>query len=492
MLFNSWQFIFAFLPVTLAVLNLIPASRPPARKVWLIFASLAFYAFWKPEYVLLLAASIAGNFCVSRTLSQCRRTDRARLILALGVSANVLLLGYFKYAGLMVELAHLLTGHPVPVIKIILPLAISFFTFTQIAYLVDVYRHPGLHYPFLDYTLFVVFFPHLIAGPILRHWEIIPQFQRTGFRVDSGDASVGLTLFICGLVKKILLADSVMPFANSVYAAAEAGQGVDGFTAWLGTLAFGLQIYFDFSGYSDMAIGLARLFGIRFPVNFNSPYVAVSIIDFWRRWHITLSRFLREYIYFPLGGNRCGGFQQAANLLATMLISGLWHGAAWTFVIWGGIHGLFMLVARGWRLLVKNISWFNEELKPWRLAARILTFGAVTLAWPFFRASNTAVALHLSASMLGWNGFHSAAGLPGFDYSDAVKIIGPVLLLAVAFPNTQELLCDFHPVLETISSHFRFRMVLNARWGFALGLVSFLALHAAFHSGPSPFIYFNF
>src|SRR5580765_2542721 len=334
MLFSSANFIFLFLPVTLVVFFLIPTEPAWPRKVWLLAASLFFYGYWKIAYVPLLLASIGGNYAVAELITRHRHHRAATVVFVIGIALNLGLLAYFKYMNFLLQVVSAVAQHQLPHLRIILPLAISFFTFTQIGYLVDVYRNQSLHYRFLDYAFFVVFFPHLIAGPIVRHWEIIPQFAERTLKVNLADMSVGLALFFIGLYKKVLLADPLSGYVAAVYGAATKGLTLTWFDGWFGTLAFALQIYFDFSGYSDMAIGLARLFGIKFPINFDSPYQAASVNEFWSRWHITLTRFLREYLYFPLGGNRCGPVRHALNILVTMFLSGLWHGAGWTYVIW--------------------------------------------------------------------------------------------------------------------------------------------------------------
>ena len=319
MIFSSWQFILVFLPLALLVYQLIPQGRTVWRKLWLTAASFIFYGYWDIDYIPLLVFSILFNYGIAEWMFRKHGRRRTGWILVLGVAVNLGLLGYYKYADFLIRSFNAVTRAEIGLLELILPLAISFFTFTQIAYLVDVYRDQAKHYSFLDYSLFVVFFPHLIAGPIVRHWEIIPQYSPKMVRFNREDFSVGLAIFLIGLYKKLLLADPVSQVADSVFGAANSGAVLTWFDAWLGTLAYTLQIYFDFSGYSDMAIGLARMFSIKFPVNFNSPYKAGSIAEFWRRWHITLMRFFREYLYIPLGGNRCGKTRHYANILAVFL-----------------------------------------------------------------------------------------------------------------------------------------------------------------------------
>jgi D-alanyl-lipoteichoic acid acyltransferase DltB (MBOAT superfamily) len=326
MLFNSPAFIFGFLPA--ALLGFFVLGRSGLRHlaiVWLGFVSLIFYGFDNPVLQLpIILTSIVFNFVMGRALAR----ERSYKLLAIGVTSNLLLLGFFKYAGFFLDTVSDVTGLTVPRPDIPLPIGISFYTFTQIAFLVDVFRGEAKEYELPKYGLFVTFFPHLIAGPILHHRETIPQFDRPEiFKPQLDYIAHGLGWLAIGMFKKVMLADNIAPFSDVVFNAAAKGAAISLTDAWIGTLSFTLQIYFDFSGYSDMAIGLALLIGITFPLNFNSPYKAHSLIDFWRRWHITLSRFLRDYLYVPLGGNRRGSFRRYSNLLITMVVGGLWHGA---------------------------------------------------------------------------------------------------------------------------------------------------------------------
>jgi alginate O-acetyltransferase complex protein AlgI len=514
MLFSSWNFIVYFLPATLLGFYLIPTSFEVARKSWLILASLFFYGYWKIDYVPLLLVSILVNYSVAEGITRRAGSSWPRLFLIAGTSFNLVLLGYFKYTNFGATFLSWILQKNVGHFNIILPLAISFFTFTQISYIVDVYRDRHVHYRFLDYILFVVFFPHLIAGPIVRHWEIIPQFALREFRVNRDNFGVGVTLFLLGLIKKYL-ADSVSFYADNVYVGAARGAAVSSFDAWIGTLAFALQIYFDFSSYSDMAIGLARMFGIRFPFNFDSPYRATSIIVFWERWHRTLTRFLREYVYFTLGGNRRGPFRQIVNIMATMLLSGLWHGPGWTFVLWGGLHGSYLVINHQWRLLLKRMNWAPVHWL-YRGAGAALTFLAVTLAWALFRAAHLQVAGKVLSDMLAVGGFSLPEQLVGHGalrdrflaplgfrfvptgdlqikhYDNALEIIAFLLFVCWALPNTQQLLAKYHPVLEPVNRPPPFYLKLGLGTGVVLGFLFFLLLRNCYVSQPSPFIYFNF
>ena len=513
MLFSSWQFIFLFLPVALAVFFLIPAQPAWPRKIWLLAASLFFYGYWKIEYIPLLLFSMCLNYTVAEFITRHRHHPAARPAIILGVSLNLLLLGYYKYTNFIVQFLGRASQHDFGRFDIILPLAISFFTFTQIGYIVDVYRNQSLHYRFLDYSLFVVFFPHLIAGPIVRHWEIIPQFAERTLKVNLADTSVGFALFLIGLYKKMLLADPLSSYVATVYGAASQGVILTWFDAWLGTLAFAMQIYFDFSGYSDMAIGLARLFGIKFPINFASPYQAGSINEFWTRWHITLTRFLREYLYFPLGGNRCAPWRHALNIMATMLLSGLWHGAGWTYVIWGGLHGFYLVVAHRWQTFTKARGW---HLDYWwyRFLAVSLTFLMVLFAWVFFRAPTLPVAGSMIGSMLGQHGLTMSDAatnphkIPGIwwsklgvqfvprtfdaEYTPLIKLLVVTLVIVFFLPNAQQLLAAYAPALEKAQRPGFFQLKLGWASGLLLGGAFFWIVRSFYVAAPSPFLYFNF
>ncbi len=386
MLFNTKLFILVFLPVALGGYCLIGQLGRRAGLVWIFAASLMFYGCWNPVFVLLLLASIGMNFCFGKLVAS------RRVWLVLGLGFNLCLLGFFKYS----DFFGTLLGMNRPFGGILLPLGISFFTFQRIMYLVDTSRGDIKNVPFLDYACFIAFFPHLIAGPIVRPRHILPQLAAiqplTQLR---GRLADGLEIFLLGLAKKIVLADGLARFADPGFAAAARHDPLSLLEAWVALLAYALQIYFDFSSYSDMAIGLARMFGISFLVNFNSPYQARDIGDFWRRWNITLSAFLREYLYIPLGGNRHGEARRITNLMVTMLLGGLWHGAALRFMLWGGLHGAF-LVIHGWserlRLRVPpGISWG-------------LTLICVLFAWVPFRASGFAAAMDFYRGLFGFNG----------------------------------------------------------------------------------------
>jgi D-alanyl-lipoteichoic acid acyltransferase DltB (MBOAT superfamily) len=436
-LFNSYVFLFLFLPVT--ALGFAALGRLSHRLTlgWLTLCSLFFYGFWNPPYLLLLGLSVGVNFGCGWCLSALHRTRWSHLLLALGLTFNLALLGYYKYAGFFLRTVNDVTGTALTVPEIVLPLGISFFTFQQMAYLVDAWKGLTREFRLIDYTLFVTFFPQLIAGPIVHHKELLDQFaaqKRLRFRAD--DVAVGIVVFVLGLFKKVVLADNVSGYANEVFGATASGVVPVVGDAWIGVLAYTFQLYFDFSGYSDMAVGLGRLFGIAIPVNFDSPYRATSVVDFWRRWHMTLSRFLRDYLYIPLGGSRRGPFRRYVNLLLTMVLGGLWHGAGWTFLLWGGLHGLYLCVNNAWSSVCRRAGWEWTQRRWWRVVATGLTFLAVIAGWVLFRAADTSSALTLLAAMVGVG---SSGAVPlVHDADEAALFLLGLAGIVWACPNTQE------------------------------------------------------
>jgi len=426
MLFNSYEYIFLFLPVMLAGFFLIGRKvHHQAALAWLLIGSLFYYGWWNPAYVSLLVGSMIFNYAVGYQLQSRKTADEFRKgILVFGIAVNLGLIGYFKYANFFVENLNLTLNMAFHLKKIILPLAISFFTFQQIAYLVDAYRHELQEYNFLHYFLFVTFFPQLIAGPIVHHKEMMPQFgQRKLHKPRAKDFAFGITIFAVGLFKKVILADGVAQYASPVFETAEKGkQLVTAFDAWGGAIAYTLQLYFDFSGYTDMAIGSALMFGIKLPLNFNSPYKAMNIIDFWRRWHMTLGRFFRDYLYVPLGGGKVGASRMVINLFVTMLLGGVWHGAGWTFVLWGALHGLYLALNHLWRTFREKI--LGHDMSKTSLLGKIislaLTMFAVIIGWVVFRAETIGGAVVMLKSMFGANG----ASVPG-----AIAHVHPAITL---------------------------------------------------------------
>ncbi len=394
MLFNSYLFIFLFLPIALIGYFALGRLGNLAPVIWLALASLVFYSVSNWQFVLLLLASVAFNYGVGLLLLSKRLRAVPRFtVLTVGVAGDLLVLGYFKYAGFLAANLNAIfsTGFAV---NILLPVGISFYTFTQIAFLVDAYSGKVARYALPHYALFVTYFPHLIAGPILHHKDMIPQFERAAAkRPDAHLILCGLIIFAIGLFKKTCLADGIQPLVALAF-----GPTAPSFDqAWIGALAYTFQLYFDFSGYSDMAIGLSLMFGIFLPLNFNSPYKAMSIIDFWRRWHMTLSQFLRDYLYIPLGGNRRGRTLRYVNLMITMVLGGLWHGAAWTFVAWGALHGAYLCINHAWNNYGPAVAPRFARLA--NIAAFILTFLSVVVAWVFFRADSMSTALYVLSKM---------------------------------------------------------------------------------------------
>jgi alginate O-acetyltransferase complex protein AlgI len=390
MLFNSQVFIVGFLPVVLGLYYLVAAHRA-ARQSVVVLASLGFYAWWDVRFVPLLAGLTVANWLVAQWFG----AWRAKWIPVLGVCLNLAVLGLFKYADFFRGTVFNLLGEGWAPWSLILPLGISFFVFQKISYLIDLRRGDRHIYGFLDFCMFVMFFPQLIAGPLVRHNEIIHQFDLDPRRAEMWEnLSRGFVLFIIGVAKKVALADTLAMVADPLFVKAF-GTPLSVAEAWTAAGAYSLQIYFDFSGYSDMAIGLALMFGLRLPLNFNAPYRALSVRDFWRRWHMTLSRFLRDYLYIPLGGNRCGPLRQAVNVVATMLLGGLWHGASWTFVAWGGLHGVALAV---------NHVWETRGIRLPRAVAWVLTLSFVMCGWVLFRSPDFGHAGQVLASMVGWHG----------------------------------------------------------------------------------------
>jgi len=462
MLFNSPVFLFLFLPVTVAAYIAVRHFLGPrAVLALLLIASIFFYGWWNPVYVPLLLGLALFNFVVARGLTACRQMGRNNwlsLLLTFGVVVDLAVLGYFKYTDFFIETANTLFATDFLLQRILLPLGISFFTFQKIAYLVDASRGEVEKHDLLEYCFFVMFFPQLLAGPITHHSEIFSQVKGPwAFDLKSSNFMLGITIFVIGLFKKVVLADHFAPLVSPVYEAAEAGERLDFFLAWQAALAFKFQLYFDFSGYSEMALGAARLFGIQLPLNFNSPYRALNVVDFWRRWHMTLTRFLLRYVYIPLGGSRHGVPRLYRNLLITLFLSGLWHGAAWHFALWGTVQGTTMIANHAWRSFWRPINaWWSHA------TARLVTFFVLTMVLVLHRASSVDVALQIYRGMFNLPESWGAALGP---MADALKWLGmrfngpPVeaehlelvlwLIAWMAFmwflPNTQQLLARWHP-----------------------------------------------
>jgi len=498
MLFNSYPFILVFLPLALLGFHLLRGRGLERQSVaFLVLMSLAFYGWWDAIYLLLLVPLMLATYWLAGLIMPRNgvRPALARPLLVLGISGNLATLGYFKYANFFVDNANALFGLDLFLAQVVLPLGISFFVFQKIAFLADAYAGKVDRLNLLDYSLFVTFFPQLIAGPIVHHSEVLPQFRRGG-AVPWPYLAMGLTIFAIGLAKKVLLADTAATFATPQFDAAAAGAQLDMLAAWSGALAYTAQLYFDFSGYTDMAIGAGLLFGIRLPINFDSPYKATSIIDFWRRWHITLSRFLRDYLYLPLGGNRKGPARRHVNLFIVMLLGGFWHGAGWTFVVWGALHGFYLALNHGWRALRARLGLADSYGRSGRFAAGAVTFLAVVVAWVFFRAADVTAATAMLKAMTGVNGFVMPAAAHGSANTGlGLLVAGALLLLAWLAPNTQQIAGYVGPhsahgpaAAAAPASPLRWRP--NLRWAamagglFGVGLISL--------SKVSEFLYFQF
>ena len=502
MLFNSPVFIFIFLPIVVLVYSLL--NKGPNRlvaKSWLVLASLFFYSYWNPIYLPLILASILVNFYLGRQLQnsyveggESNQPGRKKYAV-LGVLFNVGLLAYFKYVDFFLENINLLFGSEFEALNILLPLAISFFTFQQIAYLIDCYREGAKRYSLLDYSLFVSFFPQLIAGPIVHHKEMMPQFfTESGRHVDWDNIAQGLTIFCIGLFKKVFIADTFSVWADAGF---DSNTSLSFFEAWGATLSYTFQLYYDFSGYTDMAIGAALFFNIRLPINFNSPYKALDIQDFWRRWHITLSNWLRDYVYIPLGGNRSGEGRTLANLLMTFLIGGLWHGAGWTFVIWGALHGIALIIHRLWSKIGVALP---------KLLAWTITFLFVNIAWVFFRAESFESAWRMLKSLVAFDTITMSPTFAGILY-----YLSPVFLpqipvtkneMIVSVSTLEHILIFgavalFLPNSIQVSRYVhyqgRFAFDYKFRWAACTALFFFVScMTFVGNVSPSKFLYFNF
>ena len=474
MLFSSLTFLLGFLPLTLLLTWLI--SRNFKREItllWLIIASFVFYSWLFPPYLGLLAGSILFNYGVGQSLA---RYKDLRLMW-IGVLANLGLLAWFKYAGFFADTFNALSQGSLDFGAILLPLAISFFTFQQIAYLVDMYRRDISAGGFLEYTFFVTFFPQLIAGPIVHYRTIIPQLKTPDFvKFRADDLLAGGLLFAMGLSKKVLIADRLRGGADALFLATANGVEPSFFESWVGMMCYAFQIYFDFSGYSDMALGLGRMFGLKLPKNFESPYKCRNIIDFWRRWNITLSHFLRDYLYFALGGNRRGKIMRYVNLFIVMLLGGLWHGAGWTFVVWGALHGAYLTVNHMWR------NYIGRTLPVF--VALPLTFMAVLAAWVFFRADSFDQAFIILQSMLG---------LRQVAFTD-LSIYTHVFWLPVGLLLASILTWGLPNALQLVNGYESGRYSARRKTCVLLGTSTLLVLSifTVYSSGTYEFLYFQF
>ena len=495
MLFNSYEYIFLFIPLTFAVYFVLNKMRKTyLSKVWLVIASLFFYSWWDISNLPIILVSICVNYAIGLRVVKAEGPRTRTLFFIMGVSFNVLLLMHYKYTDFLLTNINAVFGTHFELMHKALPLGISFFSITQIAYLFDAKRQTAREYNFANYALFVSFFPHLLAGPILHHREMMPQFERLRNKVfNPENISKGLFLFSLGIMKKVLIADHLAVWADGGF---DSGAQLSMLGAWITSLSYTLQIYFDFSGYTDMALGAALLFNIHLPLNFNSPYKAINIQDFWRRWHMTLSRFLRDYIYIPLGGNRCSPLRTNLNIFITFLIGGIWHGAGWGFLIWGILHGAAYMVHRVWQGL---------NLKMGRFLAIFLTFNFVNVTWLFFRARTLGDAGRVLKGMIGLNGigigdfwnpffsfivsamsllqeneqFRGLGDLLGYlqGAADKVFVLCLCLLICLFAKNSNERVKEFSPSWRT---------------ALILGFATVCAVLAIRIDVPAKFIYFDF
>lgn len=454
MVFSSYEFIFVFLPVTLLVFFSIPENF---ASLWIVIASLFFYAYWNIYYLPLLILSVGVNYIVSRKIES---STHKKFWFISGIIFNFLLLGYFKFTGF-------------------LPLGISFFTFTQTAYIIEIYRQNTRTASFLQYSEYAIFFPYITSGPIADYKAMLPQFESIrNFAPNYENIARGIVLFALGLFKKVCIADYLAPAINNLFANSEM---LTFFDAWAAALGYSVQLYFDFSGYSDMAIAIGLMFNIKIPENFNSPYKSLSIIDFWRRWHITLSTWIRNYIYIPLGGNRHGELKKMRNIFVAMLFTGLWHGTGWTFILWGGLHGLMLIINHQWRRL---------NIKLPAVISWAITFICVVLCWVIFRAENIHDALNIISAMFNFSNIIFPArafvylkflGLPENLFAllllDARIFLSVILLTpsVILLPNTREIIAHFKP---------------GILWLLFAMIVSFISLINL--SGIQDFLYFQF
>jgi alginate O-acetyltransferase complex protein AlgI len=541
MLFNSTEFLFAFLPVTLVGFYLLGANSRNWALGWLILASLIFYAWWRPINVLIIAPSIAVNFTLARILARLNQNDESprtsKALLLLGIAFNVAFLGFFKYVDFISSSINDVLNTNLVMTNIILPLGISFITFQKIAFLVDVQGGRIKSFTLQDYCIFVLFFPQLVAGPIVHYREMVPQFHASPCRFDKENVAIGLTLLFFGLFKKVIIADSIAPIVTPIYEHSAAGDRTSFLLAWIAAVGFTLQIYFDFSGYSDMALGLARFFGIKLPQNFDTPLRASSIIDFWLRWHMTLTRFLTGYVYNPMtlwltrrrlakGRPAFGGRNTTIGAFAyllmfptiiTMLISGLWHGAGYGYVIWGFLHGCFLTINHGWRVVAAKL-WRNKRsydnfMTP---VGFVLTFFSVCTAMIFFRSTTIASATDLVRGVFGLNGlglpqvllehlgsvagpFHSGVFTLPWSLHDFVKSLFWIVLalfIALVCPDTLQILAPYEPALGVTEQSFKGRMGLTIKWNtslpWALAMSAIAAITIVSVGGPSEFLYWQF
>lgn len=471
MLFNSYIFIFAFFPLCITVWYLLNHFKLyTLGKISLLISSLIFYAYYNINYAFIIISSILVNYLLSHIMICSTKQVPRKFAFAFALLFNIGLIAYYKYADFMIDNINIVFKTDLPLLHILMPLGISFFTFQQLSYVIDSYKKDIPKYSLLDYSVFVLFYPQLIAGPIVLHDEIIPQISsKTNKAFDFNIFSRGFYLFTLGLAKKVLVADFLSKFSSFAFDTTSQITSAD---AWIGVLAYTFQIYFDFSGYCDMASGIANMYGMELPMNFNSPYKAVDIIDFWDRWHITLTRFFTRYIYIPLGGSRKGTVRTYLNILIVFLVSGVWHGAGWNYILWGLLHGIANILNRVFKKPIKRIP----------IISRVCTFFFVSITWVFFRAKDVPYALEMIKNMFSFSSFAvsdtikgNLSFLPIPWYVAAIALIGIVIYFSMFSKNALEKSERFTPKL------------LNGVLTIILFVFSVLQL-----SQVSEFLYFNF
>ena len=549
MLFNSYPFLFVFLPLTFIGTFWIGAYSHKLAILWLGAASLVFYGFWDPTFVLLLLGSIVSNYFFGRWIDHCRKAGGAgntneafvSRILFVAILINLLVLGYFKYSNFFIGAFVEAFGNSFVPFDIILPLGISFFTFTQIGFLVDVSRGLTAEASLGRYLLFVTYFPHLIAGPLLHHKQIMPQLLKPDvFRFNAQNVSVGLTIFVLALAKKIFLADSLSEIVEPIFNSANQGKAPMLIEAWVGSLAYALQLYFDFSAYSEMAIGLSLIFNVRLPLNFNSPFKAHNVIEFWQRWHMSLTKYIYEYLYTPITTRfmriGLGKAPLVENLytvvlptMITFLIIGLWHGANYTYLAFGALHGLYMVINYRWQALKKKKRW-KPQGAMYTLLCCLLTYTAVVIALVFFRAENVSTAVTMIKGMAGLNGlslpltaqpvfalfpfkwladtivFQGLIPNEAFTLNPLVAVLSILIGQAIVWglPNMHQLMCRFDTVTEDLSKNPKQQLAnsskilarvswhLNTSNAIVIGLLFVVLVVAMATNKPSTFLYYQF
>lgn len=513
MLFNSYLFLFLYLPIAIFGAYFLIYFYKPLVVPWLLTFSLIFYGGWNPNYLVLLLASIGFNFSIGKLIVKNKLQFYKKCYLILGIVGNLSALFYFKYTNFFIQNINFIAHTDFNFYKIILPLGISFFTFTQIAFLVDAYYGKVKQFGIFNYSLFVSYFPHLIAGPIIHHKDVMPQFNKilnTKQFPLMRYFMIGLTIFIIGLFKKVCLADTLAPKVNYIFDLPGKGYDLSFADSWMGAIGYTLQLYFDFSGYSEMAIGLSFMIGIKLPINFFSPYKAVNIIDFWRRWHMSLSRFFRDYLYIPLGGSRKGPFRKYLNLFIVMVIVGFWHGAGWTFILWGTYHGTLLILNHGWHAIKEQLSsQFSLNITSRAVNNLIqfisiaVTFFCVVIGWVLFRANDFATAQNFYQGMFHYHSyFYGSAGLINplnYIFFGLFLLVG--LIICYTLPNTIEIMKNTNAILNNPAKDtFKSEAIGMAKilewapsiwYAIPIGVLTYFAV-TTISQTPSTFLYFNF